>query len=677
MMIPPISSPFIPSRHGLKGPLTLALLLLASSAQAQSVADNASSVSSFPAVTVTATMSEHDARTAPASVTIITAEELAERNASDVLDAVRGAPGITLQGTGLGGRKTIALRGMEGKHVLMLVDGRRVSASDDIIGHSDYQYGWLPVSVIERIEVIRGPMSALYGSEALGGVINIITKRSNDHWTGSLSTKGYLGRDNEAASEGTISLFATGPLTEQLRLSVNADYAHREPVAQREDTRYSEIEGHKPRTVGLNAEWQILPGQRLELGMVDGEELRFYDTVYTPFVMPPNPPKPSVPYQNRYQLDRRQTHIGWKGQAAQEGGWQAHLSAYRSELSAHNKPSNGIAPNRPNELQDDVVEGHLSLGLGTHQFAVGGEWRKEELVNSGFPTGRGDLTHKALFIQDEFGLGGGLLATLGLRGDHHSMFGSEISPRAYLVWDASEALVVKGGFGHAFKAPTLKQISPEYDGAGHGGPMSFLGNADVKPETSNSFELGADWQASPAWSLRATAFHTEVKQLINLTYIGKVGPRSIYRYENTAAARIQGLETGFTWSIIPALQWNVDTTWLDARDKTTDKRLSSRPNTRTTSRLIWRAGSWDSQLGAEYTSSQYTGVDNKGADRKVPAYILWNASVGTAWNWGSQQRLSLRVGVENLGNLRLAEKSANFNYAEQGRRAFVSARFDF
>ena len=144
--------------HPLAVATAAALLCLAGAARAEVVA-----AAPLPAVTVTATLTEQDARTAPASVTVITAQDLAERNAADLLDAVRGAPGITLSARQVGGRKTLALRGLEGKHTLTLIDGRRISASDDVIGHSDYQYGWLPISAIERVEIIRGPMSALYG----------------------------------------------------------------------------------------------------------------------------------------------------------------------------------------------------------------------------------------------------------------------------------------------------------------------------------------------------------------------------------------------------------------------------------------------------------------------------------------------------------------------------------
>ena len=149
----------------------------------------------LPAVTVTATGHEEDALTAPASVTVIDREHIQNRASDDLLDAVQDTPGLSLsprQAGGLsprqaGGRKTFSLRGMNDAHTLMLVDGRRISATDDVVGHSDYQYGWVPMSAVERVEVIRGPLSALYGSEALGGVVNVITRWPTDKWEGAIT----------------------------------------------------------------------------------------------------------------------------------------------------------------------------------------------------------------------------------------------------------------------------------------------------------------------------------------------------------------------------------------------------------------------------------------------------------------------------------------------------------
>ena len=616
------------------------------------------SSTALPAVTVTATLTEQDARTAPASVTVIDREELAARNASDLLDAVRGAPGLTLSPRQVGGRKTLALRGLEGKHTLTLIDGRRISPSDDVVGHSDYQYGWLPMSAVERIEIIRGPMSALYGSEALGGVINLITRQPKDKWMGSVGVSGSVPTSSdEGESTGSTSVFAAGPLGERLSLRVNAELAHQSPVSNRHQPLLSEIEGSHAKNGGLSARFALTPQQTLEAGWSGGQEQRVYDTDSRGKV-----------FRSTYDIDRSQAHIGWQGKF---DGWNSQVRAYRSEIDIVNRASNGAAPTRPQNMVDDVLDGHASFALGAHKITLGGEWRKETLENAGLKNGADDAAHKALFAQDEIALSDTLMLTAGLRADHHAIFGSEVSPRAYLVWEASPALVVKGGFGHAFKAPTLKQISPNYVGAE--GPHTFAGNGNIRPESSNSFEVGADWQVAPAWSLRATLFNTEVKDLITYRLLRTEGVRRFYQYDNVDAARIQGLEAGMTWDMTRQLAWSNDLTLLHTRDKSTGKKLADRPSSSLTSRLEWKgAEGWSARLTGEFTGSQ-TGTDGAA----LPSYALWSASVGKQFALDAHRKLVLRAGLENIGNVNLAEKSERFGYAERARRVFVTARVDF
>lgn len=260
-------------------PVALATFLVFGLAQAATAADDALLAAApaghhtLQAVTVTATMTEQEARTAPASVTVVTEEELAQRNAANLLDAVRGTPGVTFQGRQVGGRKTLALRGMEGKHTLTLIDGRRISASDDVIGHSDYQYGWLPMAAVERVEIIRGPLSALYGSEALGGVINLITKKPKDRWMASIGLSGATGLDSDTAADALrTSVYAAGPLGEQFNLAINAEKSYQGSTVLPEDRAQSEIEGNRTRSLGLTASWQPVAGHEVEFGVQDGLE---------------------------------------------------------------------------------------------------------------------------------------------------------------------------------------------------------------------------------------------------------------------------------------------------------------------------------------------------------------------------------------------------------------------
>lgn len=605
-------------------------------------------------VVVSATLSEHDTRTAPASVTVVTRQEIEVRNAQDLLDAVRGAPGITLSPRQVGGRKTLALRGLEGKHTLTLIDGRRITPTDDVVGHSDYQYGWLPMAAVERIEIIRGPMSTLYGSEALGGVVNIITRQPQDRWIGSVAVGGsdLLGGDGGGGSRA--SLFAAGPVGESLSLRLVGAREKTSPIPVKEDPRYSEIEGRDERSFGLAATLRLSPGQSLEASWDEGRENRYYNDVSSA----------RVRYETRYDIERSQGQLAWRGEF---DGWRGQARAYGSEVDIVNTRTNGVAATRPQNLRDQVFDGFAAFRLGGHRITVGGEHRTETLKNAGLVGGKDDAAHKALFVQDEVALAAQWLLTAGVRADHHEIFGSETSPRLYLVWEASPELVVKGGYGHAFKAPTLKQISPNYVGAE--GPHTFLGNADIQPEKSDSLEIGADWRRGPL-ALRGVLFRNEIKDLIDYTLLRVNGSRRTYLYDNVDRARIAGAELGFTWNAMPGLVWNADLTLLKTRDRTSGDELDDRPDYQLATRLDWDAGDgWSARLGLERVGPQTTG---DGAS-KLPAYNLWNTSIakrfGRAW--------TLRAGIDNLTDVRLAEKTPNFGYAERRRTLFASLRADF
>ena len=631
------------------------LIALAAALLAQGAAIGAPETQ-MPTLTVTATLAEQEARTAPASVTVIDAEEIASRHATDLLDAVRGAAGLALSPRQVGGRKTLALRGLEGKHTLTLIDGRRISASDDVIGHSDYQYGWLPLSAVERIEVIRGPMSALYGSEALGGVINVITRTPSERWHASLAALGMQAtQGREGGRSGQASAWLAGPLAKGFGLRASVEAVHADDVARPDDRRFTEIEGRRARNANAVLEWRPAQGQRIEAGITAIDEQRWYDDVVR-----------GSAYRNDYDIDRSQTHLAWSGRFATT---QAALRAYRSEIDITNTRTNGVAPTRPQHMQDDVLDGHVAFKLADHRVTLGGELREETLHNAGLVGGQDDATHRAFFVQDEWALAPSFVLTAGLRADRHEYFGAKTSPRAYLVWEASPQWVIKGGFGSAFKAPTLKQISPHYVGAE--GPHTFMGNADIRPESSRSFELAADGRVG-AWTLRSALYQTEIEDLITYRLLRQEGMRRVYLYDNVDRARIRGAELGASWLAASGLTLSLDLALLDTMDKTSGKALTDRPETSANARADWRAGPWSARLDA-----QYTGRQTATGGAALPAYTLFNASVGHDLKLDAGYRLRLRAGVDNLGNVRLAQKSADFGYAERPRRLYVQARLEY
>lgn len=603
-------------------------------------------------VVVTATKHAQALRTAPATVTVIDRSEISQRPSADLLDVVQEVPGITLAPRQVGGRKTFSIRGLEGKHTLTLIDGRRISASDDVAGHSDYQYGWMPLSAIEQVEIIRGPLSALYGSEALGGVVNMISRWPKERWEGQFNLGGEYADNSTGGNGNKAAAYLAGPLGQYLALRLNATHQQVTPVANRDDPRYSEIEGRDGNSGGATLHYTPTQGQQFELGWQGGHETRTYDDVSSA----------DIAYQNRYQLQRSHAWVQWSGDFK---SLSVQLRAYRSAINIENARSNGVAATRPQYLRDQVADGHVRWQWGAHDLTAGGEFRRETLVNAGLLGGRDSADHKAVFVQDEVAFGRTLSATLGVRSDHHQLFGSKTSPRAYLVWEASDALVVKGGIGTAFKAPTLKQISPNYVGAE--GPHTFYGNAHVRPETARSAELGAYWTRG-AWSLHSTTFRSDIDDLITTVLISQQGPRRFYKYDNVDRARVQGAELGMTWVPNTHWRWNNDVTLLHTRDLSTRTALPDRPSRTWNSQLRYTQGDWQAQLAMQWTGHQITS-----GSLALPGYRVFNASLRQRVN----DRVSWHVGIDNITNLRLADASSNFGYAIRGRVIEAGVQFGF
>ncbi len=163
-------------------------------------------------IVVTASGFEQNVKDAPASITVVTREDLEKGSYRDLTDALREVQGVSV--TGIANEKDIFIRGLPGAYTLILVDGKRQSTRDARTnGNSGFEQSFVPpVSAIERIEVVRGPMSSLYGSDAMGGVINIITRKVGDVWSGSVTSEGTVQQHSKFGNSGQVSWYANGPI---------------------------------------------------------------------------------------------------------------------------------------------------------------------------------------------------------------------------------------------------------------------------------------------------------------------------------------------------------------------------------------------------------------------------------------------------------------------------------
>ena len=600
---------------------------------------------------------------APAAISVIGAEQIAERGADNVLDAVRGEIGITVFGRTISGRKSLSLRGMDPRHTLFLVDGKRIGASDGVVGHSDFQLDWVPAEDIERIEIVRGPMSVLYGAEALGGVVNLITRPTGEAWTFAALAEGSRADGGRGGDGRRATLRAAGAVAEAWRLAVTAADVRRQAVADEREPRLSAIEGRHKTDAAAQLSWLPAPGHRIELEHRAGQEERWADVRERSGAR--------RWHQSTHEIARDHDALGWTADWA--GPWQGSslLRAYRSRIEVDNSRTQGVAALRPQTLDDRVLEGQVSVLPGAAaadtRLTSGFEWRDERLANEGLPGGAGRARHEALFAQGEWSLGAALDLTLGLRRDRHERFGTEWSPRAYAVWRLAPQWTLKGGVGHGFKAPTLKQISPGCQE--DEGPSTFFGNAALRPESNDAAELGIGWD-TPAAGATLMAFHNRVRDLIVPRLFGMQGPRAQYVFENIDRAVLRGWEAATTVRLGGGFASTLNYQYLDARDGA-GARLEKRPRHTVGASLDWRGGAWRGGLRLEHAAGQLLASTTPGEPpQAVPALSFVGLDGGVELGHG----VELRAGVNNLGGVSLADKSPLFTYAEAPRTWRLSLR---
>lgn len=621
-------------------------------------------------ITVTATRMERPVADAPGAITIISREDLAALPDGDLFEAIRETTGISLVGIGIGGRKSISIRGMEARHSLILVDGKRVASTVTVFGHSNFENNWLTSDNIERIEIVRGPLSALYGSEAIGGVINIITRgHSKQEWSFG-GTVGGGFTDDDGGNSSYIRSYISGPVVRsRVGLYLAAGYSTQDDTPDEDNSARSELEGVD--AFSLNSRLTFAPNDNhtinLAVNYVNEDRWR-HGLTRTGRGRPP-----AAPFIGVFEIDRHMYSLAWAGVA---GPTRSTIKLYRSEVEKNSIQPRGtqnIVADYPETLTNDVLDLQTNFAFGRHLLTLGGEWRKENLESTTLLTGEDDAIHKAFFVQNELEFFDKLSLTIGGRLDHHDQFGSEFSPRIYGLLQMTELLNIKAGFGRAFNAPTLKQVSAGYHASF--GPHTFLGNPNVAPETSKNYELGVEYNTPTFWA-KAFYFHNDIDNLIAWHTLSRVGHRRTMESRNIEEARTRGIETELGVTLQSGINASLNYHYLDARNQTADIRLDGRPRHTVNAKLQYHIQQFGitTTLRAQFIADQVMWNDDRPALLvDAPDYSLWHFSARKFLS----ENFELKVGVENIGDYRLADDSDLFAYEEQGRFFYTSLTAKF
>lgn len=643
-------------------------------ASAMSLALPVIAAESGDTMVVTASATEQNLKDAPASISVITQEDLQRKPVQNLKDVLRDVPGVQLTSEG-DNRKGVSIRGLDSSYTLILVDGKRVNSRNAVFRHNDFDLSWVPVDAIERIEVVRGPMSSLYGSDALGGVVNIITKKIGQKWTGTLSADSTIQEHRDRGDTYNGQFYTSGPLVDGLLgLKAYGSLAKREKDGQQKSSTTASgetprIEGFTSRDANVEFAWTPSENHDFTAGYGFDRQDRDSDSL------------------DKNRLERQNYSLSHNGRW---GIGNSELKVYGEKVDNKN-PGNS----NPITSESNAVDGKYVLPLGEiNQFLTfGGEWRHDKLkdpVNlTGGSSSSTSTSQYALFLEDEWRIFEPLALTTGIRMDDHDTYGDHWSPRAYLVYNATDTVTVKGGWATAFKAPSLLQLSPDWVSGSCRGACEIVGNPDLKPETSESFEFGLYYSGEEGWlegvQASITTFQNNVDDRISISrtanvkqaqsypnYVGlNADGEPIFRYYNVNKARIRGVETELKFPLAEEWKVTLNYTYNDGRDISNggNKPLSDLPFHTANGTVDWQA----TQDWSFYVQGNYTG-EKRALTSSAPTpggYVIWNT--GAAWQ--VTKAVKLRAGVQNLLDKDLSRD--DYSYTEDGRRYFVGADYRF
>lgn len=601
-------------------------------------------------VIISASGTEHTQMTAPAFTSVIDAEALRDNPSESVADLIGRSTGV-INTTDSAGRDEVRMRGLDASYTLILVDGRRISSGNALWRGGDFDFSAVPRASIERIEIVRGPMSSLYGADAMGGVINIITKKGSQDWATNVDVVYEHVLKGEDGDQFRTNLSTAGSLTDSLYMRLSGEFYNRDAWYVNDADTVPEHEEKKARNLSGSLSWDLDERQSVNADLMINRDERPYAHYAT------NSFREQEIERTTYAL----SHAGdWDW-----GNTLLSLNYEDGEIDDYN--SRYPAPaQRQLEEQNLTFSGTAGMNLGIHGLTMGYEYRSQEVNDkvAFTSTGGSKAIQQAVFLQDELKLTDQLRLTLGGRYDDHEDFDGEFTPRGYLVYQVSDALSIKGGVSKAFKAPRPHQLIEEYQIVSCGGSCFIPGNPDLTPETSINYELGLETRHND-WRMSAVVFRNDVEDMIAATYDEATNSRA---WVNLNEVQVTGLEVEGQVSLNRTLSLDAAYTYMDTEENG-DAELSYRPRHKLNAGVNWQAtAATGLRLAVDYFGEQ-----KNYSNENQPAYTLVSLSA----NSQVAQGLTVRGGINNLTNVDLTEDDEDYYSNVVGRSLYVGLSYDF
>ena len=667
--------------------------------------------------------------------------------ANDISEFVRTMPGVNLTGntaTGQrGNKRQIDLRGMGPENTLILIDGKPVNSrqSERISMRGERNTrgdsNWVPVEEIESITVLRGPAATRYGSGAMGGVVNIVTKKVSKEFKGQVNLYANQPQDSKEGATRRIGFNLSGPIIQDtlgFRIYGNLNKTDADAAdinAGHGNDSAAGVEGVRNKDIAGRLQWKISPAQTL---ILDSSYSR-QGNIYNGDTQNSNPRSALVNsladskaetarlYRSAYSL----THDG-----AWEWGDTKNVISYERTINSHLPEGLAGGPEGSYTGLDFVQsrlknlrfssEANIPFKLGVDNvLTVGAEFTDSKLDDPASNTqgfkdqgktdafngisatrgGKASQRNWAAYVEDNISLTDKTHLIPAIRFDHNSDSGSNWSPALNFSHQIGENWLVKGGVARAYKAPNLYQTNPDFIlyTRGQGCPLNapnsvrcyYMGNNNLKPETSINKEIGLEFNKN-GWQVSATYFHNAYRnkivigdQLIATSNIGNW----LLQWENTPKATISGIEGNLVIPLHDTLKWSNNFTYMHKSEDYQGNPLSLVPKHTINSTLSWTPNErFDANLTfTHYGRTKPRGVainrlERDGNPRAGVAALSSEHSqtqVGSYGIWGINagynwnKRVAVRGGISNLFDKKLYRTTAGAQTYNEHGRAFYGS----
>ena len=589
-------------------------------------------------VVITGTRTEKTLKEVPVLTQVINGRQMLNLGIATVAGALQTmVPGIDV--SQFGTRVSITMQGMDSKSVLFLVDGERIAGEVN----GDIDYSMLNMENIERIEVIKGASSSLYGSNAIGGVINIITKRISESFDGKFYSR--YSKYNELFSGGGISI-KKGIFGSRTSINYSSTDGYDNTPESPHDWTQNPYSSYS-----INQKFEITPTSKLSV----------------------------IPYIGYYQFERgnvsaRPAHdlyqninAGVKGQYY-SGKNSYDFSYYRDRYNTYNVLE--LVNNQRDVVSYDIIQtlraqGNFNLS-DRNNLIAGVEYNYENLYsirNEGGLKGEGE---QVIYLQEDLRIGSKWNIVGGIRASSHSSYGFHAAPKI--------SLMLKEGFfnfrtsaGTGFRSPSLKELYMNFD---HFGEWYIIGNTELKPESSRYISGSAEY-SRPWNNSSVTVYRNSLTDMITDRWL----PDSVQmtrQYQNISSATVYGIDFMTKQKIMRGLWLSAGYSFVKSHDNQTSLQLygTTKHSGNISADYNFRKKnySFTAQLYCKLMGEKFYEITDEKTYIDRP-FSNWRFTISQEYRW-----LRVSTGVDNIFDLVIPQ---NVDFISPGRRFFIGMNIDF